>query len=215
MELKLTLEHGALSAQIEASEEDNYTQVLDDLATFLEDHPELAINRDVETPQEPNPEPEQSTESKDAVLAEFTETDSGSPSSSVETISREILRPLLKEIDVSEDEFIRVFEVDEEVTPRILTSDDIPGETKGEKILNASLILTTIWQECYGEKWMKTSELSDSLEQSGLSNRTDYIYNQENWQAMFNKDGEKRGTKLRVTRLGKDKAEELMETLAA
>lgn len=213
MELHISLEYGALNAEISASEQDDYEEVLQTLADFLNEHPQLANNLS-DSPEEGSEDKSRNREKTDnAPLSQYTSKADGEKSSS-DTIENEMLRSLLGDVNVSEDDFIRTFEAHEDVAPRILKPDLVPGETKGERILNASLVITTICQECYNKNWMKTSELSNSLEQSGLSSRTDYIYNQDNWQSLLNKDGEKRGTKLRVTRLGKDKAEELIKSMA-
>lgn len=215
MNLELTVEYGSITAEIEATDEDDYTKVLEELAEFAEEHPEFVERANFQpVTNEPNQE-ETHPDPMDADLSEFSDDSSvgNEESSKKQEIENDMLRPLLERVNVSEGDFIRTFEVAEEVTPRILTPEQLSGETKSEKMLNAALILSTIWQDCYGEEWLKSSDLSDALEQSGLGDRTDYIYNQDDWQKLLNKNGQGRGTKIKPTRLGEDRAEELIEAM--
>lgn len=213
MELNISLEHGPLTAEIKASEEEDYEEVLEDLAGFLEDHPSLINGSSLESTKETSSNVTESKNATEASLANFSDGDDLQLEYDEVEIENEMLRPILERVEIGEDEFMRTFEVHEDITPRILTPEDVPGESVGEKILNASLVLTTIWQDCYDEQWMKTSDLSTALEQSGMKDRVDYIYNQKNWKSLFNKEGKSRGTKLRITRLGKDKADDLIKKM--
>jgi hypothetical protein len=215
MNLELTVEYGSITAEIEATDEDDYTKVLEELAEFAEDHPEFVKRTDFQSvTNEPNQEKEHS-ESMDADLSKFSDESSidSKENSNTQEVENDMLQPLLERLDVSEGDFIRTFEVAEDVTPRILAPEELSGETKSEQMLNAALILSTVWQDCYGREWLKSSDLSDALEQSGLGDRTDYIYNQDDWQRLLNKNGQGRGTKIKPTRLGEDRAEELIEAM--
>lgn len=215
MDIRLTVEHGAITAEIEATEEDDYTDVLEKLANFAEEHPDFVEESNSRLDEDESDQDERRSNAEDTHLSEFsekesTELDEGNEEREIEN---DMLRPLLKRLDVSEGDFIRTFEVAEDVSPRILAPEKLSGETKSERMLNAALVLSTIWQDCYGEEWLKSSELSDALEQSGLGDRSDYIYNQDDWQRLLNKNGQGRGTKIKPTRLGEDKAEKLIETM--
>lgn len=206
MKISLTFEQGPITAEVEATEEDDYAQFLEDLAEFLDDHPELVSGDGrSELDRESN-----GKEGGDGAEGEDEMDHTDKKESEELKVDNEFLRPILEEVGIEEEKFVRLFEVHEDVTPRILDADKLPGDSPGKKIMNASALILTLWQECYDETWMKTSELSDALEQSSLSDRTDYIYNQDNWKSLFDRDGEGRGTKLRVTRLGKDRSEDLM-----
>ena len=215
MNLQLTVEHGSITAEIEATEEDDYTAVLEELADFAQEHPDFVEKRDSQPSDNDQNQVETSPDSADANLSRFSDklsTEVNGNSGEIE-IENDILRPLLERLDVPEEDFIRTFEVAEDVNPRILAPEKVSGETKSERMLNAALVLSTIWQDCYGEEWLKSSVLSDALEQSGLGDRTDYIYNQDDWQKYLNKNGQGRGTKIKPTRLGEDKAEKLIKTM--
>lgn len=207
MEVTITFNQGPLEAEIHASDEDDYRKILDDLADFVNKHPEL-----VEKPN-PGTTPSQTTGGRSDQAGDEAQESEGKVSSL--EVENEMLRPVLRETNIDEESFIRVFEVHKDVTPRILNTEILPGDSPGKMVLNASAILLTLWQECYDETWMKSSDLSDTLEQSGISDRTDYIYNQSNWQSLFDKQGEGRGTKLRVTRLGKDEGVALMKEMVS
>lgn len=210
MDLRLTIEHGAITAEIEASDGDDYREVLEELADFAEEHPDFVKSQ--KTEEDDLGQSNTDSDTTETNLKEFADEPSAGSDidSGDEEVENKMLRPLLESLDVSEDDFIRTFEVAEDVTPRILAPEKVPGETKSEKFLNAALVISKIWQDCYGEPWLKSSELSDSIEQSGLGERTDYIYSQDGWQRLLNKEGQSRGTKIQPTRLGEDKAEEVI-----
>lgn len=216
MDLRLTVERGSITAEIEATEDEEYTAVLEELADFVEEHPEFVKETSPHSGDAELCQNENRSDSADAALSEFGDENSTILEDNEEQndIENEMLRILLERVEISEDNFIRTFEVAKDVKPRILVPEEVPGETKSERMLNAALVLSTIWQDCYEEEWLKSSDLSDALEQSGLGDRTDYIYNQDNWQKLLNKGGQGRGTKIKPTRLGEDKAEELIETMA-
>lgn len=209
MDISITFEQGPISAEIEATEDDDVMAVLNDFAAFIEQNPRLA-------------QPSESQHRETAGSAKGTTHDSEAEevgdgtgqNEANEEYDNQMLKPLLENIDVAEEDFIRLVEVHEDVTPRLLQSGKLPADSATERIYNAAAVLLTVHQTCYEEEWMKSSDLSDALVDSGLSDRTDYIYNKETWNSHFDKDGEGRGTKLRMTRLGMDMGEELIEEMA-
>lgn len=209
MDISITFAEGPVEAEIEATDEDDYVSVLDDLAEFLNEHPELEFDSEggaeVEVEQKSEP-PQQAQATLDSSVKK---------GESAEDVENERLRAIVEHSGVPEDKITRMFELHEDVIPRILDGEAVRGDTPGVRVLNAASAILTVWQDCYGEEWMKSGKLADALEQSpNLPDRTDYIYNQNNWKSLFNRQGEGRGTELRVTRLGKDKGLEVIQEMA-
>ena len=131
------------------------------------------------------------------------------------SINNDKLKPILKELEMTESNFLRSFEVDEELPPRVLEGDKVPGGSDRDLMENGALILATLWRKCYGKEWISGSEMKEALNNSHLPNEHfGDVYKRSSFSKHFKEKGERKGKKIKVNRRGMDEAIEIMKEIA-
>ncbi|WP_159901911.1 hypothetical protein [Salinirussus salinus] len=237
MRVEVHFEDGPISADIEAEDGDDFCSALDELAEFVSDYHQM-VNGDLQATRfdwegkeeqvtwdeieddgsssEAVEEPESHVEEPvDEAVTGDTEQDSGTEEPDEDDESDEY-RLIAEETGLDKNQLKKVIEIgDSDSGPRILASNFLPGDSKREKTLNASVVLLTLWSSVHDVFWRNTVDIVDDLEQSGLKDdRFKRIYNHSDWEKYLQKKGEKRGTELGIVPLGQDRGYELIKEMA-
>lgn len=171
MDVQITFRDGPIEAEISAGEDEEYTEVLDALAEFVEDF---------DTTESAGPQDStesHSRESVDDISAEqVTLDDTAGKSNS-----------FFDEVDATDAELHRVLKTGRvedgtvEEFPEIIGNTGLLGTSIAERLLNGSTIILTTLEEVHNTSRVKTTDLKDALEQSGLDkNNWNNVHNQEN-----------------------------------
>lgn len=240
MKVEVHFEDGPISADIEAEDGDDFSSALDELAEFVSDYHQM-VNGDLrgtrfdwegreeqvtwdeiegdendsEVAEESDSTTEETEEQEDETENSEAEPDSETGDTD-EGAEKDDYRLIAEKTGLETDQLKKIIEIgDAESGPRILASNFLPGESKREKTLNASVVLLTLWSSVHDVFWRNTADIVDDLEQSGLKDdRFKRIYNHSDWEKYLQKKGEKRGTELGIVPMGQDRGYELIKEMA-
>lgn len=206
MKLSINFEQGPWSVEIEASEDEDYSAVISELKELFEEYEVQEQDAHISKNEE-KAESKGLPGSEDAKSLEEFAPEGIDGSNFKECVNKSGLNP---------EDFLKLFEIERDRNPRIIGGNEvIEGSTNSEKMEKGALVLLTIWDELYGESWVKTSTLKDALRDSGLPyDRFDSVYNRSDFNRNFSREGRGRGAKLKITRVGKDEAFELMREIS-
>lgn len=128
-------------------------------------------------------------------------------------LNDEKLRKLVKKLGVDGSKFNEIFSVDGE-HPFILAEDQLPGGNEREILMNASLVLTYIWHEYYGDSRIKTTKLKNAVMDSELpyenfGSRT----NADKYDTYFNSRGKGPSASVSLREPGKRKAKSIIKEM--
>lgn len=204
MEINIKFQDGPIVAEIHANEEDNYEDVLEDLAGFVDNYGELT--GDVDSSQQTLPEVGSENEE--------TENKPGEPT------EEHTKNPILANTGISESQFSRILKRgrvnDEDIhePPRIIGNTDLLGESKSLQMLHAATIIVTVFDDLYGIKKVKTSKIKEGVKDSGINiDNWDNIHRLDEKEIYFDSRGRGRTATMEIRPPGKDKAYELIQTL--
>lgn len=204
METTVTFEHGPLTVEIHALEEDNYQEELLDLLEFLDSNQEQFEG--IDAPSEPQeltpgkPEVASLDQFKDGDEEELgEEKDSDSPLSEIASELRIPVRELDVFLDVGEER--PVMYLDE--------LDDI-GKKQSERQRVVSLILLYLWHEYYDKQRVKSSALKGALELSNVSSSGMANMYQGDGDRYFDRRGRGPSATVKLTPPGKRQARKLL-----
>lgn len=164
MEINVTFRDGPINAEVSATEEESYIEVLEELGRFVEEYDATGYQMQgapqQQTPDNSNDESSQKdTEQED--VSEFAESSSeNSYFDQVDATNSELLR-VLKIGSVSGGEI--------EEFPEIIGEADVLGDSNQYRLLNGSIVLLTVLDEVHGISRVSTSELKNALGNSGLN----------------------------------------------
>lgn len=103
---------------------------------------------------------------------------------------------------------------DGEELPQVLAEKSVLGGSKAERQRNAAYMILAVWDECYGEERMKTSDFKDILTMSGISDNN--LYNA--WvgagKGDFHSTGQGPSATVGLTGPGKRQALKVFQSLA-
>ncbi|RDZ33920.1 MULTISPECIES: hypothetical protein [unclassified Haloferax] len=163
MEINITFRDGPIDVEITATEEESYTDVLEELGQFVEKYDPIGYQTQKRPDQEnPSEETEETLHEggEQGSISEFTETDDeNSYFEVVDATDSELLRVLtLGSTDGDDiDEF-----------PQIIGDVQVLGDSNQDRLLNGSSVLLTVLSEVHGVSRASTSELKNALDESGI-----------------------------------------------
>lgn len=126
------------------------------------------------------------------------------------------LAALVRKTGKSVDELDELVYVDPdgEELPQVLADKSVIGDSKAERQRNAAYMILAVWDECYGEERMKTSDFKDILTMSGISDNN--LYNA--WvgagKGDFHSTGQGPSATVGLTGPGKRQALKVFQSLA-
>lgn len=230
MKVNVRFEDGPISADIVAEGEDEFNDVLNELANFVNDYHKM-VNGDLretrfdwegneeqvtlDSIEESEDDEEVNEKSSDEKSEQAMCTESELSASTADAKTEEY-RPIVEKTGLSEERLRKIIDCgDAENGPRILASNFLPAESRREETLNGTIVLLTLWKTCHGEFWKGTADIINALEESGMKDeRFKRIYNHGEWDTYLQKKGERRGTELGIVPIGEDKGFELIEEMA-
>lgn len=180
MDIQITFRDGPIEAEVSAAEDEAYSEVLDALAEFVEDYDAVGPG-----PQKPTGSHTDGGTVDAAPLTEETaDSDTGESNS------------IFDEVDATDAELQRVLktgrveEEDVEEFPEIIGSNEMLGTSVAEQLLNGSAIILTTLDEVHSISRVKTTNLKEALEESGLdSDNWPNMHQQENKDVYLNSRG--------------------------
>jgi len=220
MDVHVSLCHGPLEIEINATGEDDYEKELLELLEFVEEHEErlegLNVDASAESSEKDEGEPSTGQVSMEQFSGDTQSGGSNKKSPEESTADEELLGSLPKKIDASPEAIREIIDIDPsgEEPPFLLVDTDEFGNTKKRRQFVTSLLILAVWDECYEEDRMKSSELKDALEHSGVSSSSMYnMYNLDNADSFFHKQGRGGNTTLKLRRPGKREAHKRLREL--
>lgn len=217
MDLTIEFEDGPIEAKLVTDQDEDYEQVLQELSEFVNQYGELQTppNQVNETNQVN--EANQANGAEDAgaqlELGEQPESEPNADGGTITNLSEfeetQLLRILKKG---------RVEDGQVQENPRVIGDTAELGDTETERLLHASIIIMTVMEDFHGAENMKTSELKQSLEDSGLkANNFSNIDTLDETGVYLNRRGRGSTATTEIRAPGKDAAYEqvkhLLETL--
>jgi len=220
MDIHVSLQHGPLAVEIDAKEDDDYQQELEDLLEFIEKYEERLKELNVNN-LESSRENEDGNSTGQASMDRFAgnSTSNGQNQSPPETDngSEGLLEPLAKKVGTTPAAICEVIDIDPngEEPPFLLVDTDEFADTKAKQQFISSLLILEVWDECYEADRMKSSLLKDALEYSGVdSSNMSNMYSLDDADSFLNKKGRGGSTTLKLRRPGKREAQRLFRELA-
>jgi hypothetical protein len=167
MKRTFTINYGSFEARLMAEEGDDWQDEVLETLSFIKSNEEAFDSLPL------------ATEASDPTVSEISDTnsthgkaDGGTPqtAASFNTYGGP-LEPVAKELKISEKQLEEVIYTDIEGgdNPLLLTEDtSLLGDKQTDQQRNASLILLYVWEKCYGEDRVLSSDLKEALSLSGV-----------------------------------------------
>lgn len=211
MDIHLSLRHGPLKIEIDADREEDYQQELGEILEFIQEYEDRLEELQIDTSAEDVDGDAQRPSDGQVSMDQFAESadSSNQNSSATNPVDAEVLGSLPKKVDASPKAIREIVDIDPdgEEPPFLLVNTDEFGDTKKRRQFVTSLLILAIWDECYEADRMKSSLLKDSLEHSGVdSSSMSNMYDLENADSFFHKQGRGASTTLKLRRPGKREA---------
>lgn len=222
MELHFSLRVGPLEAEITADSEEDYERELIQLMDFLQSQqnqlseislPEVELS-ETNTPTTKQSSVDKSGDKETGQVDSREETDSEVTPS----VTSGPLSSLVRKVDLSQKEVREIVDVDPELEepPLLLVESDNLGDSTKDQQLIGTLLLLSVWSECYDESPVELSKVKDGLEHAGISTANFYrMYDHDGAQRYLRRSGERRGKKIRLTRVGDREAYERLEEICS
>ena len=223
MDIHVTLRHGPLEVDIDASSEDDYQSELLDLLEFLEEYEERFSDLEPDLDESKSEDDSESLDGQ-ASMDAFTggegtsEKEQGSNEGDSNGVDggKDALEPLAKKANASPEQLREFIDIDpeREEPPFIVPETSEFADTKTRRQFIGSLILLAIWNDCYEEDRMKSSTLKDGLEFSGIDSDSMYnMYDLADAESAFDKSGKGQSATVGLTRPGKREAYKTLREL--
>jgi len=205
MDIQITFRDGPIEAEVSAAEDEAYSEVLDALAEFVEDYDSVGPVG----PQKPTGSPtDGGTVDAAPPTEETADSDTGKSNS------------LFDEVDATDAELQRVLKtgrVEEENVeefPEIIGSNEMLGTSVAEQLLNGSAIILTTLDEVHSISRVKTTDLKEALEESGLdSDNWPNVHQQENKDVYLDSRGTGASGTTAIREPGKEDAYSYIQVL--
>lgn len=197
MNINVTLQYGAIEAEISGEDRDEVQSELLEFIEFLnENEDDLNLNL---SPQQPD--------------ADVTQ-DSGP---AVDEGSEHPLAPTARQLGVSVEDLDDVIYVDSDLEedPQLLIDSEDLGENTVEQQRNAMYALLYVWDECYNNGRMPTSKLNELLELGGISSNNLYRARRGEGQGKFDSQGQGPSASVRLTGVGERAAKTMLQDLVS
>jgi hypothetical protein len=203
MEIQISFQDGPIEAEVVAAEDEEYTDVLDALAEFVEDYDGVGSRA-----QGPADNPTDGVKVNSETPTEKSDSDTGESNS------------FFDEVDATDAELQRVLKTgrvedgDVEEFPEIIGNIDLLGTSDAEKLLNGSAIILTTLDEVHSTSRVKTTDLKEALENSDLNgDNWPNVHQQENKEVYLDSRGTGASGTTAIREPGKQDAYGYIQTL--
>lgn len=211
MEITITLDYGALNAEFTGNEREELEDSILAFIEFLDKNDEILSNSSISLDQgngdvTPGLDPDYWEDRQD-------NPDDGG------TGSETTFGSIPNRTDTDETTLSRYFGIDPngEEPPYLNFGVEVLGESgnsRSEKQMRGSLILLTLWRECYGVEEVRSPQLKDALRISGIDDDSLYNmygYNDAEGDRYFHRDGSGANTDIALTMPGKREGYDQLE----
>lgn len=198
MEMSITFEDGPITAEISVEEGESYRDVLESLADFVDGYTPHPTEKMEEVGNQ-NPRPTSYKMDGDGPTEEGL--------SNLHEIPDSKLFRLIKTGRVENDEIKEL--------PRIIGDAKNLGDSAGRKLLNGAIVILTTFDDFHGMRRVKTSDLMQALEDSGIyvGNFTRDIGKIKEADVFLNRRGRGNSATTEIRPPGKDEAYRIVEKL--
>jgi len=212
MNVEIEFRYGPLQVEVESEGEEEYAEVLENVADFIDQNEALFESVPVE--ESPNGE---GNSGEATELSDYSTSNSGPED---EHTDEDVLswQKMVEESGVSKEKLRYMFGVEEGVVPHILFGDRLTDESNTEQMLRGTLLILVVWEDYYGNKSLTKEEIVDSLRKSGLHNNNYHnVYQRGDFGTYFIRDDVDRAegggetSEIALTPPGKSKGYELIE----
>jgi hypothetical protein len=204
MEIRTTLELGELEIEIKAEEDEEYEQEMLRVLEFLREHKEEFGN--ITTAKRAERVVEREDESQSSENDEEFESESESEDS-------DYLNQLASSLRLDEDMVREVFLLDGK--PMLYLDDydemEVLGKKKTERQRRASLMLLYLWHEFLEVDRVKSGELKDAIQMSGISESSLANIYQNEGENLFDRAGRGPTATVALTAPGKRRARKVIQ----
>lgn len=206
MEFKATLKRGPVEFEIWGDEGNEVRDELKETIEYLETNLDQFENRN---------QSKYSAKIQNHGDGVNEETDESNLNSVEEEGEGDRLQQIANKVRIPVEELERVFLVDEdEEMPTLFLEDmGILGDRKTDRQRRASLILLYLWHVCYGEERVKSSDLKDALQISGISDGSMGNMYQGKGDSYFDRAGRGPSATVALTPPGKRHARRAIQEL--
>lgn len=177
MDISVRLDQGPMSIEITADTEEDYESEVLNVLDFLEENSTRLEKFGL---AEEFGEVEMSETGTDAKITQEWETDES------EEGEEDPIAPLSERVGLPEDKLKELFDIDpegEDIPLLIIDDAEVLGDSKVKRQRSAALMLLLVYEVCYGEERMGSSDLKDSLADSRIE--------ETNLFQIYNGDGER------------------------
>lgn len=200
--------YGSITIEIEASDASEFQSELLSIVEFLENN-ESQIRSAFGGTNSPKLTESESEESRKTMQPNV---DGGTPEPEQ---SDGPLSELASQLRVPKDELTRYFIIDGDEDYPILYLQDktILSDQKTQRQRKTALILLYLWNECYGEERVKSSDLKDAIQMSGISHSNLANIYQGEGNNLFDRSGRGASATVGLTLPGKREAKRVIDEL--
>lgn len=204
------IEYGSITIEIETSDAAEFQSELLSIVEFLDDYEDEihSVFGGINSPKFSEPESEESAETLQPNV------DGGTQESEQ---ADGPLSELASKLRVPKNELSRYFiiEGDEDYPILYLQDKNILSDQKTQRQRMTALILLYLWDECYGEERVKSSDLKDAIQMSGISHSNLANIYQGEGNNLFDRSGRGASATVGLTLPGKREAKRVIEDLIA
>lgn len=159
MDIHISFQHGPIEAEIKAGPDDDYQEVLNQLSDFVE-KTEIQAQQTTENSTPKDNSGELSPDSTNDDAKNDTEETHSEEVTSLQDFSEDQLYRVIKKGTVEDGEIQQM--------PEIIGNVGILGENENKRALNGAVVLLTVLDDFHDISKVKTSELKNSLDESGI-----------------------------------------------
>lgn len=205
MDIRITFRDSPIEAEIRADEDEEYVEVLEQLADFAGEHEVSGQSTNQSEVRTDSVEDEQSADDGSSQEVRSSKDHSNSTFSNVSATDSE-LQHVIK-LGKSNDEDVEKF-------PQIIGETDLLGDDEPLRLLHASAVILTTLDDAHGISRVNTGDLKDAVGDSGLSlEGWDNQKRIDERDVYFNRTGSGPSARTEIRDPGKEKAYELIELL--
>lgn len=200
MDIRFTVHCGSLEVEVEGADDEDYQTELLEILDFIEEHEGRLMDLQQSSIDQPP-----DVESKQSTVTTFWDDSSDERNSSEEAVDGPIVA-FANKLNMDTDQLTVVIDIDPagEELPFIIPEMTDLADTRQERQFRAALMLLATWQDCYDKDRMKSSDLKDALEYSGIdSDQLSTMYRDINEaDSYFDRQGRGRSATVALTRPG-------------
>lgn len=214
MELEITFRDGPIEAKVSAGKEDDYTEVLEELADFVDQYGTVQS-------QTSSPEPEMDQgENSQETIKQYAEGQSADKVPEGNESGEEESNPLFSRVEATETELQRVLKMGQvengeiKQFPEIVRDTSVLGNSKQDRLVGGSVVLLTVLDDLHGISKVKTTDLREALGESGLDTGVwANVSRVDNVDVYLNRTGQGSGGMTEIRKPGKEDAYDYIQAM--